>query len=304
MLASDEQPGAAGPRGAEKEMVRAPRAVTTTRRRRSPRSGRSGAASCSGSRSPTCSALVDVAQVGYALTDVMAATLGGALVAASRAIEAERRARCRPGWRSSRWAGSAAASSATAATPTSCSCTSRSRAPTGEEASRAAKDVANELRRLLTLPGTDPALDRRRRPAARGQAGPAGAHRWTPTRAYYARWSAVWEAQALLRAEATVGDRGPVPRASSSWSTRCASRPSGISEDDVLRGTPDQGPRRRRAAAARGRPGHPPQARPRRAGRRRVDRPAAPDAARRRRRPGCGRPGPWTRSRPRSPPTC
>ena len=74
-----------------------------------------------------------------------------------------------------------------------------------EDAARAARDVANEFRRLLSLPGTDPELsvDADLRPE--GKQG-ALVRTLDSYARYYATWSAVWEAQALLRASATVGD--------------------------------------------------------------------------------------------------
>jgi glutamate-ammonia-ligase adenylyltransferase len=73
------------------------------------------------------------------------------------------------------------------------------------EASTYAHAVANELRRLLLLPGDDPALqvDADLRPE--GKQGPL-ARTLDSYASYYAKWSKVWEAQALLRAEAVVGD--------------------------------------------------------------------------------------------------
>ncbi|MCW2543329.1 MAG: putative glutamate-ammonia-ligase adenylyltransferase, partial [Frankiales bacterium] len=73
------------------------------------------------------------------------------------------------------------------------------------EAAAAAHDVANELRRLLSLPAPDPALlvDADLRPE--GRQGPltrsleSYAH-------YYSRWAHVWESQALLRAAPLAGD--------------------------------------------------------------------------------------------------
>jgi glutamate-ammonia-ligase adenylyltransferase len=72
-------------------------------------------------------------------------------------------------------------------------------------ATDAAHAVANELRRLLQAPTPDPALlvDADLRPE--GRQGPLvrsiGSYA-----AYYARWSQVWESQALLRAEPVAGD--------------------------------------------------------------------------------------------------
>jgi len=72
-------------------------------------------------------------------------------------------------------------------------------------ASDAAHAVAAELRRLLALPVPDPALvvDADLRPE--GRQGPL-VRTLAAYRAYYRRWSAPWEAQALLRAEPTAGD--------------------------------------------------------------------------------------------------
>ena len=150
--------------------------------------------------------LVDVAEVGYALTDVMTATLEGALVAAGAAIRAERRGAELPVRMAivamGRFGGCELAFGSDAdvmfvyeAAP----------GAVPEEAARVARDVANELRRLLSLPGTDPELlvDADLRPE--GKQGPLVRTLDSYAR-YYAKWSAVWEAQALLRASATVGD--------------------------------------------------------------------------------------------------
>jgi glutamate-ammonia-ligase adenylyltransferase len=73
------------------------------------------------------------------------------------------------------------------------------------EAGRAAHAVAQELRRLLALPGPDPALivDPSLRPE--GRQGPL-VRTIASYQAYYRRWSLPWEAQALLRAEPVAGD--------------------------------------------------------------------------------------------------
>jgi [glutamine synthetase] adenylyltransferase / [glutamine synthetase]-adenylyl-L-tyrosine phosphorylase len=75
----------------------------------------------------------------------------------------------------------------------------------GKEASDAAHAVAAELRRLLALPVPDPPLivDADLRPE--GRQGPL-VRTLAAYRAYYRRWSAPWEAQALLRAEPAAGD--------------------------------------------------------------------------------------------------
>jgi glutamate-ammonia-ligase adenylyltransferase len=73
------------------------------------------------------------------------------------------------------------------------------------DATEAAQAVANEMRRLLGSPGPDPALvlDPDLRPE--GRQGPL-VRTLGSYGAYYARWSKVWEHQALLRAELVAGD--------------------------------------------------------------------------------------------------
>lgn len=75
-----------------------------------------------------------------------------------------------------------------------------------EAATRAAHTVAERLRALLSRPGPDPALivDAGLRPE--GRQGPL-VRTLASYRAYYRRWAVPWEAQALLRAEFTAGDR-------------------------------------------------------------------------------------------------
>ena len=76
---------------------------------------------------------------------------------------------------------------------------------TEQAASDAAHAVANEMRRLLALPGPDPQLlvDADLRPE--GRQGPL-VRTLASYAAYYARWSQVWESQALLRAVPVAGD--------------------------------------------------------------------------------------------------
>ncbi|MCX4860900.1 bifunctional [glutamine synthetase] adenylyltransferase/[glutamine synthetase]-adenylyl-L-tyrosine phosphorylase [Streptomyces canus] len=73
------------------------------------------------------------------------------------------------------------------------------------EASEAANKVVSEMRRLLLISSADPPLliDADLRPE--GKSGPL-VRTLTSYAAYYRRWSLVWEAQALLRAEPVAGD--------------------------------------------------------------------------------------------------
>ncbi|GGF30843.1 glutamate-ammonia-ligase adenylyltransferase [Marmoricola endophyticus] len=101
-----------------------------------------------------------------------------------------------------------------------------------EVASSYAKAVVAELRRLLSLPASDPALEVDAGLRPEGSGGPMvrtiGSYA-----AYYAKWSQVWEAQALLRADPVVGDRDLCER------FRQLIDPlrypaDGLSEDDVV----------------------------------------------------------------------
>ena len=68
-----------------------------------------------------------------------------------------------------------------------------------------AQAVANELRTLLAVPATDPPLEVDADLRPEGKQGPL-VRSLESFAAYYAKWSAVWEAQALLRAEPVAGD--------------------------------------------------------------------------------------------------
>ncbi|WP_182526480.1 bifunctional [glutamine synthetase] adenylyltransferase/[glutamine synthetase]-adenylyl-L-tyrosine phosphorylase [Nocardioides dongkuii] len=74
-----------------------------------------------------------------------------------------------------------------------------------QQAASYATAVANELRRLLALPGADPPLEVDADLRPEGKQGPL-VRTLASYEAYYAKWSKVWEAQALLRADAVVGD--------------------------------------------------------------------------------------------------
>jgi len=150
--------------------------------------------------------LVDIDTVGRSLSNIAVATLDGALRSAVRAVEAERR---RP-------------------LPTSLAVVAMGRLGGGEmgyssdadvmfvhephdgaderEAAEGAQAVANELRRMLAVPGADPpvVVDADLRPE--GKSGPL-VRTLASYAAYYRRWSSTWEAQALLRANPISGDR-------------------------------------------------------------------------------------------------
>ncbi|HEY3955494.1 MAG TPA: bifunctional [glutamine synthetase] adenylyltransferase/[glutamine synthetase]-adenylyl-L-tyrosine phosphorylase [Streptosporangiaceae bacterium] len=144
-------------------------------------------------------------QTGEALTGLVAVTIEAALTAATRRVEAELRgplptrmcviAMGRFGGHESGYASDADVMFVHDPRP----------GAGGEDATRAAHAVAEELRRLLSLPAPDPPLliDPDLRPE--GRQGPL-VRTLASYRAYYRRWSGSWEAQALLRAEPFTGD--------------------------------------------------------------------------------------------------
>ncbi|MGA8257538.1 MAG: bifunctional [glutamine synthetase] adenylyltransferase/[glutamine synthetase]-adenylyl-L-tyrosine phosphorylase, partial [Nocardioides sp.] len=100
------------------------------------------------------------------------------------------------------------------------------------QATQYATAVANELRRLLALPGADPALEIDADLRPEGKQG-ALVRTLDSYAAYYAKWSKVWESQALLRADAVVGD--PEVRARFTEIIDPLRYPAnGLSDDDVL----------------------------------------------------------------------
>lgn len=101
-----------------------------------------------------------------------------------------------------------------------------------QEAASYAQAVANELRRLLALPGPDPALEVDADLRPEGTQGPL-VRTLDSYAAYYAKWSKVWEAQALLRADAVVGDPD-LCRRFEELIAPLRYPPEGISPDDVV----------------------------------------------------------------------
>ncbi len=100
------------------------------------------------------------------------------------------------------------------------------------QAASYATAVANEVRTMLAAPGGDPPLqvDANLRPE--GKQG-ALVRTIDAYAAYYAKWSKVWEAQALLRAEAVVGDADLRGRFEELINPLRFPE-KGISEDDVI----------------------------------------------------------------------
>jgi glutamate-ammonia-ligase adenylyltransferase len=172
-----------------------------------------------------------VAEVGYALTDVTEATREAALAVACQAVAARRGGRLptrmaivamgRFGGRELGYGSDADV--LFVHEPLDGADT--------EDATRCAHDVANELRRLLGLPGTDPPLEVDADLRPEGKRGPL-VRSLTSYAAYYGTWSAMWESQALLRAAATIGDRGLCERFTALIDP-VHYRHDGISADDV-----------------------------------------------------------------------
>jgi glutamate-ammonia-ligase adenylyltransferase len=73
------------------------------------------------------------------------------------------------------------------------------------EAAKAATEVATSLRAILASPSADPPLEVDADLRPDGRNGPL-VRSLDAYRTYYAQWSAVWEAQALLRARPVIGD--------------------------------------------------------------------------------------------------
>ena len=148
-----------------------------------------------------------VAEVGYALTDVTSATLESALAAVIRSVEKARGesmptrmaivAMGRYGGYELGYGSDADVMFVHEPLP----------GADAQLAASMAQAVANDVRRLLSAQARDPALDVDTSLRPEGRQGP-------PVRtldsyaAYYGKWSAVWEAQALLRAAPIVGDPG------------------------------------------------------------------------------------------------
>jgi glutamate-ammonia-ligase adenylyltransferase len=145
-----------------------------------------------------------VAEVGYALTDLTDATLEAALLVATESVERDRGmalptrmaiiAMGRYGGYEMGYGSDADVMFVHDPLP----------GADAERASGMAQAVAHELRRLLALPASDPPLEVDADLRPEGKQGPL-VRTLDSFAAYYAKWSAVWESQALLRAEPVAG---------------------------------------------------------------------------------------------------
>lgn len=140
---------------------------------------------------------LDVDALGAGLSDVMGATIDAALEVATRGVaDPPRLAAIAMG----RWGGRELSYSSDADAMFVL-------ADADGEATRTALGVVATLRRLLALPGPDPAveIDLDLRPEGKG--GPM-VRSLASYRAYYEKWASTWERQALLRAAPGAGDPG------------------------------------------------------------------------------------------------
>ena len=172
---------------------------------------------------------LDIIEVGDALTDIATGTLSAALIAAKSAVEAER------GPLQTRMAivlmGRLGGHEIGFGSDADVMFVHDPLPDADDKAAAAAMAVAVELRRMLATPGDDPALEVDADLRPEGRSGPL-VRSINSYKAYYDRWSAVWEAQALLRADPVVGDPEVCER------FRAIIDPlrwpeEGISEDDV-----------------------------------------------------------------------
>ena len=146
-----------------------------------------------------------VAEVGYALTDVTSATLEATLDAAIRGVEAAKNEKMptrmaivamgRYGGYELGYGSDADVMFVHEPLP----------GADAQLAGTMAQAVANDVRQLLTEQSRDPSLEVDTTLRPEGRQGPL-VRTLDSYAAYYGKWSAVWEAQALLRAAPIVGD--------------------------------------------------------------------------------------------------
>ncbi|MEZ5115447.1 MAG: bifunctional [glutamine synthetase] adenylyltransferase/[glutamine synthetase]-adenylyl-L-tyrosine phosphorylase [Candidatus Nanopelagicales bacterium] len=149
--------------------------------------------------------LLEVEEVGEALSDVTTATIRGALQAAVRSVAQERGGKLPTRFcvvAMGRYGGAELGYGSDADVMFV-----HDPLPGADEkdAADAALAVATELRRLLMAPSADPPLEIDADLRPEGRQGPL-VRTLASYAAYYARWSSPWEAQALLRARPVAGD--------------------------------------------------------------------------------------------------
>ncbi len=147
---------------------------------------------------------LDIVEVGAALSDIATATLSSALVASTAAVEEERGElptrmaivlMGRLGGHESAYASDADVMFVHEPVE----------GADEDDAAKAATAVATGLRSMLAAPSDDPPLEVDADLRPDGRNGPL-VRTFGAYRSYYAKYSAVWEAQALLRARPVVGD--------------------------------------------------------------------------------------------------
>jgi glutamate-ammonia-ligase adenylyltransferase len=147
---------------------------------------------------------LDIVEVGAALSDITTATLSSALVASTSAVEAERGElptrmaivlMGRLGGHESGYASDADVMFVHEPVE----------GADEDDAAKAATAVATGLRTMLSAPSDDPPLEVDADLRPDGRNGPL-VRTFGAYREYYEKYSAVWEAQALLRARPVVGD--------------------------------------------------------------------------------------------------
>ncbi len=151
------------------------------------------------------SGLLDVEQVGRALTGVATATVRAAFAAATAEVERQIGERL-PSRLAVIGLGRLGGAELAYGSDADVLFVHEPVTGAGDQAAQdASTAVATELRRLLALPGPDPALsvDADLRPE--GRQGPL-VRSLSSYESYYRRWSHGWEAQALLRASPLAGD--------------------------------------------------------------------------------------------------
>jgi glutamate-ammonia-ligase adenylyltransferase len=147
---------------------------------------------------------LDIVEVGAALSDITTATLSSALVASTAAVEAERGElptrmaivlMGRLGGHESGYSSDADVMFVH----------EPGEGADEDDAAKAATAVATTLRTMLAAPSDDPPLEVDADLRPDGRNGPL-VRTFGAYQAYYEKYSAVWEAQALLRARPVIGD--------------------------------------------------------------------------------------------------